>query len=558
MKNNLSNTRSQPIDSLFKTPYKSYADFIDELDGDTVFEGLLGQGLFGDKVPPILTGEPFCEHVCKSQSNSQDARHDWIRYRYTRNVNRFREFGIPNPFAYARLAKHIRDHWSEIATLLKGNTAGQPYRVSRIHPRKQRNNKCIFEMNYKNWRVDADPMPTILIGKRYVVHCDISRCFPSIYTHTIEWAAKGREAAKGSKRKELKSWDEKLDHYVSQTTYGETHGLLIGPHSSNLIAELILTCIDRKLFEDGYRFVRNIDDYECYVESHDEAEKFVVDLERQLSEFRLSLNQQKTSIVELPNALSASWVRTLKNHPFDDGSLSYRDVQSFLDLAVDLMKKENENAAVLLYAFKVIAGKPMKKSASKYYADMACHLVLLYPYLVPYMEEQVFKPTKMGFERIAVVSKLLYDKAVANRDYLTACYALYFAIKYRFALPSVSMEEIVKSDDCLLKLFAFLYAENRGDEYLCDELKRNAEAIAKAFSEDSAEFDRNWLFVYEVLPANKLPTGEWKNIKRKKISFVNMSAFDLGQTNADIADEVDGGANSTSIVEAGADNPNEL
>lgn len=50
-------------------------------------------------------------------------------------------------------------------------------------------------------------------------------------------------------------------------TNGETHGLLVGPHASNLLSELILTRIDKTLFDEGYRFVRHIDDYLCYVDS---------------------------------------------------------------------------------------------------------------------------------------------------------------------------------------------------------------------------------------------------------------------------------------------------
>lgn len=43
--------------------------------------------------------------------------------------------------------------------------------------------------------------------------------------------------------------------------HGETHGILIGPHSSNILSEIILTVVDRKLYEKHYRYVRAIDDY---------------------------------------------------------------------------------------------------------------------------------------------------------------------------------------------------------------------------------------------------------------------------------------------------------
>lgn len=49
-------------DTLFNSSFKSYADFLDELSADDIFEGLLGWGLFGDKVPPIFTSKPFYDY----------------------------------------------------------------------------------------------------------------------------------------------------------------------------------------------------------------------------------------------------------------------------------------------------------------------------------------------------------------------------------------------------------------------------------------------------------------------------------------------------------------
>lgn len=38
---------------------KSYADCIEELDAGAVYEGLLCFGLFGDKIPPVLSSKSF-------------------------------------------------------------------------------------------------------------------------------------------------------------------------------------------------------------------------------------------------------------------------------------------------------------------------------------------------------------------------------------------------------------------------------------------------------------------------------------------------------------------
>jgi hypothetical protein len=35
--------------------YKNYFDYMDEISSDELFDGLLGYGLFAEKIPPIFT-----------------------------------------------------------------------------------------------------------------------------------------------------------------------------------------------------------------------------------------------------------------------------------------------------------------------------------------------------------------------------------------------------------------------------------------------------------------------------------------------------------------------
>lgn len=507
-------------DVLFESSYKSYGEFIDEISTDDLFEGLLGYGMFADKIPPVVTGRFFFEHRhSKENRPSKKGQFNWVTFRYLRNSNIFREFGIPDPFAYELLVRHIVDHWGEIKDLISERTRAQPYRISRIHPRKISGSKAIFAMNYKNWRTDDDPLPTILIGRRYMVKCDISRCFPSIYTHALDWAIEGKCIAKRNKHCGQKNWSSILDTLTAKTTNGETHGLLIGPHTSNLLSELILTEIDRKLFDDGFRFVRDIDDYSCYTDNYEQAEQFPKKLEEYLSEYALSLNQSKTSIDRLPEAIVSSWVRSLKNYLFSEGEVSYGEIQSFLDLAIELAERE-KNASVLLYAFRVISGKELTASAKRYYMDMALHLMCIYPYLVPYAEETVFNTANIDKTRVKIFSSTLFTQAIASRDFLTGCYSLYFAAKYKFDLCEVSSASITETDDCLLKLFALIYAKQRNNKELKEILIEHANELKKR-----DEFGKNWIFIYHALPVDDLSDGLWREIKKAGVKFIDEAAL---------------------------------
>lgn len=161
----------------------------------------------------------------------------------------------------------------------------QKYKVSRIHLRKQNTSGKLFKMNYHLWQLDGDPVPLIQIDASYQIETDISLCFPSVYSHAIPWALVGKAQAKVNRTNN--HWFNKIDRDLRNCTDAETHGILIGPDASNLIAEILLTRIDKELISAGYRYIRNIDDYACFVNSQDAAERFLIDLDKQLLTYGL-------------------------------------------------------------------------------------------------------------------------------------------------------------------------------------------------------------------------------------------------------------------------------
>ena len=98
---------------------------------------------------------------------------------------------------------------------------------------------------------------------------------------------------------------------------GETHGFLIGPHTSNLLSEIILTAVDNKLVAAGWKYIRHIDDYTCHVLSYEKAQEFLIDLRSCLREYDLSLNHKKS-----------------KNHPSSDSRKAVMGVYA-KDISVD-------------------------------------------------------------------------------------------------------------------------------------------------------------------------------------------------------------------------------
>lgn len=322
---------------------KKYYEFTNEISRDELYAGLLGHGLFSTSLPPLFTSLDFYEFCNKvNPSFNKKESNDYVSFLAMRNINIPRPISIPTPMKYQLLCEELKKNWDTIQTFFYNVTQSQSYKISRIHIRKRfdKEGECyfgsLFEMNYHNWSDEDSVEDNLLLSSfnntyyasKYVVKADISSCFPSIYTHSLPWALVGKEEAKRQRKKDR--WFNEIDKACRKTKNGETHGLLIGPHCYNLLAEIVLTSIDKTIYDSGFKFFRNIDDYTCYVISYEQAQTFLNTLEKCLASFGLLLNHKKTTIDELPAARTDHWKRQLQTVELvtQDGYTTYSQVAS--------------------------------------------------------------------------------------------------------------------------------------------------------------------------------------------------------------------------------------
>lgn len=495
---------------------KTYSDFMNSISSDELYEGLLSWGLFNEKLPPIFTSVPFYQY-CKTLNHEFSGKAtQFIYYESMRNINVPRPLGIPNPMSYERLCKILSQNWDKLKLHFKKNCEGQDYKISRIHLRKMVNTKCLFEMNYKKYIVDGTPEPNLLIGSRYVVHADISNCFPSIYTHSLCWALVGKEEAKQNIRKS-NLWYNLIDSRTSNIKDKETHGLLIGPHASNLLSEIILTSIDKILYDEGWRYVRNIDDYTCYVPNYEDGQRFLVRLAEELRNYDLLLNHKKTSIDELPLASVVQWVRKINSLSFinNEKILNYKELQSYLDFSIELMHENNMDSSVLKYAIKVLSGMKFTKNATQLYIKTIFHLALLYPYVVPLLDRYIFSIFEVDKSEIQSISEKIFTQGISNKNYEQVCFSLYFSLKYNFTLISSNDEFIKTCNDCITILMGYLHSKQFDTQSEQQKYVDYASSLAKSLD----DFNRNWVFIYEALPQSML-TEDWRHMKKANVSFI--------------------------------------
>lgn len=557
---------------------KTYAGYMKEITPDELYEGLLGYGLFAETLPTIFSSEAFMEYMKKmyprivkyeyineNGKQKEDPLYtEWVSVDVMRDNTVPRTLGIPNPFTYHNLCFKLKEKWPKLQQIFAENTKNwRENKVSRVHIRKRKDSRSLFKMTYNDWHSDKDVDQEWLIGSKYIVKTDISSCFPSIYTHVLPWAIIGKEEAKkevGKPRQQwsaiYKFWNE-LDTFTRYIKNNETNGLLIGPHASNVLSEIILTKIDAELSPE-WHYERAIDDYTCYISKYEESEIFINDLVQQLRKYNLSLNYKKTKIEKLPEGNLADRHEKLKsasflifpNKEYEEGStrkykqryLNYEQVKMYLDKAVELACTGEVNASTINYAIKVLGNTEdfkLSKNAKAYFYTTSLYLAGIYPYLLRLLDEYVLGvfPEEKKYKTVLVQNALQHAKS--SNQFEEAYYAIYFDMKYQ--LNAVSMEKlkehcewIRKSDDCLLKLFGWLWCRYYQQTKLIESFRQEAKNLAT-----NNGWGRNWLFTYECLDENELSelsqltdkpyklADKWYELKKSKISFLKEEFQDL-------------------------------
>ena len=250
---------------------------------------------------------------------------------------------IPNPIYQCKLCETVVDNWVEIENIFKSSR----FSVSRP---KLIGERAANPAKFKDFvnKIFLASYPYL-----YELKTDISKYYPSIYTHSIPWAFHGKDIAK-AKRKDKKLIGNVLDNFVQQTMYGQTIGIPIGPDTSLIIAEIIGCTIDKMLLDSipnlkGYRYV---DDMYFFFHSYSEAETALIKLQQTLKEFELQVNTEKTLIRRIPRGIEPDWIVKLRSFEFRETEIKqYNDIISFFSLAFDLAL-DLPNEYVLSYAIE--------------------------------------------------------------------------------------------------------------------------------------------------------------------------------------------------------------
>ncbi len=330
------------IISLPKKHFKATAKLLRALDKDKIANWLLNHGYYPEQyvLPPSfnvtdfkLKGKPYVKDL------KDLTRQHLVSISYPKSLRTSRVFGIQHPFNYHDIVYWIINNWNTIIdhlfhpdlkifsySLPIPVNAKKPGQLSRL-----RSGRMIYEwieMAEKDMVAEAHKFSLF-------IRADITNFYNSVYTHTIGWAIHGREKAFADKNYSLTG--NKIDRLIQYANDGRTNGIPVGSALSDLIAEIILSSIDRKvsLKLKGVDFIgsRFKDDYRILCNTEDDTKTILEELADELVSFNLLINEHKTKILTLPEGLYRHHEREYHPH-----SLKYKKRIPFKTFELPLLK----------------------------------------------------------------------------------------------------------------------------------------------------------------------------------------------------------------------------
>lgn len=313
-----------------------YRFFIDwDIQYDSISSAITwkkGDGVV-DVLVPILFGIASKEKAGDVSKENTRPFHFHIRHK----LNESRKLSIPHPLHQLQVIDFY-DKYKELILYYCSHSKfsiRRPYKVAKYiyfkdkthnarvtgeniarieeSQREYENMRSFFVYKeYSNIYKFYDSQKYIRCEKKYnrLVKVDISKCFDSIYTHSIAWAILGKTVTKENLNGSTSTFAGRFDQLLQRMNFNETHGILIGSEFSRIFAELILQAVDKKVYNElrkselihkvDYEIFRYVDDYFIFCKNDQHQELILNSIRRQLEEYKLSFNSSKTEIYQKP------------------------------------------------------------------------------------------------------------------------------------------------------------------------------------------------------------------------------------------------------------------
>lgn len=455
---------------------------------------LLERGYFPVQLPPCFTTSAFAK-VHHSLGGTWSAPPNKLprmqpeRFSVARSSYNRRVTSILNPVGYFFLCRDLATYWPKIQNHYSRS------RFSFSRPKLERGLRAIKINRFSDVH---DHRLVKAAGYRYALITDISRFFPTIYTHSIPWALHTKEEAKTHKEKTPAYFGNILDHSSMGIQDFQTIGLPIGPDSSHVIAEIIGTAIDQQLrrtfgeWPSGFRYV---DDFYLFFNERAEAERALAAIAQAVNGFELEINAGKTRIIETKELIEESWKYKIKGSDFASAHAAQRnDIHKFFEHLVAL-ERSYRDESVVKYGLKIAASSIIKRQNWKIFEAYLLHCGFAYPNALQTIASLFATYARYDYPLDKVAIQRFCNAVVCSHapsdHHSEVVWALWIMVELKLELETKSAEALaqVSSSACVLLGLSLLNKAGRTSPSLTTKLTAHAQT--------SALYGAGWLLAYE-------------------------------------------------------------
>lgn len=502
---------------------------------------ILNKGYFPKELPPPFTTKDISENAEKikgkwfeiyskgtrkkdseSRSEFRRRRDDFIskysaskcvEYSISKGKLSRRNLKIPNPKHFIKVSELISENWEDIIQVYKLSDFSTSYPVI-----EEATTKRAIRTYSKNVQDLRDKILETSVNKLFQVKLDISRFYPTIYTHVIAWSIIGKENAKnyykkskeelealissGDKNARLFKFADDLDCAVRACQDRQSIGVPIGPDTSHIISELIACRIDvefKKKFEDiDVKACRYYDDYYIYVNSVDEADAVIKGIQKILNDFQLEINDKKVEVNEFPVTFENEWVTDIHRFEFNKTNVA-NSIKHYFSLIWGIGEKNYSRTDwIFKYALRTfeIGTTEIPKRSWKIFENLILKTALIQPAILDivtriFLSYQSYLDSNSKEKIKNLIFQVIKNHSPINHNFETA-WALWLANSFDIELNKEIANIVIQSEDNISLLILLYMDKEKG----LINGKPDYTSLENELKEDIL-FSENWLLAYQ-------------------------------------------------------------
>lgn len=430
---------------------------------------------------------------------------------------------MPNPKHFSLLSEKINSRWSDYESIYNLSDYSQSYPVPESSTDKR--SVSTFSKNVSEFR---NSLLRTSIDKMIEIKIDISKFYPTIYTHSVTWAFLGKDKAKhyfnqkdnldalisgGDIDAALYKYADSVDIAIRACQERQSIGIPIGPDTSHIIAELIACRIDKILKDTlssiDLRACRYFDDYYIYVSSKDEADKVLKRLQIILSEFQLEINESKIKIREFPFPYEDVFTASLHTFDFKKTNQS-NSIKHYFSLIWDFAEK-NKTKTDWLFKYTLsrfeYSSTIIEKKSWKLFEDLLIKTALIEPAILDkltriFLSYKGYIDADSKIKLKKLISAIIKDHCPVRHNFEIS-WSLWIAKTFDLEIEEQLANDIIKTRDNISILILLDMMNN-------STLIQGSPNVAELEAElkDNILFTENWLWAYEGIKKGWLNPAE--------------------------------------------------